>query len=132
MVEAREQDSSGSAEVNRSDGEASVLLRKHNRYRLELPVIFSWEGVHMRRRGTGLTRDVSTVGAFVFTESLPPLEADIKLKAILPRSPSAIQPVQIYSKGRVVRVTPAAGDEARGGFAVVGKSFVWRRGEKPV
>jgi len=108
-----------------------MLTRKHIRYQLELPAIFSWKGgAHTQKRGAGLTRDLSIVGAFVCTDSPPPLQAHIQLEAILPPSPSVVDPLRISGKGRVVRVTPLPEDEARCGFAVVGKSFTVRRGEK--
>jgi hypothetical protein len=110
---------------------AIVLPRKHNRYRLKLPVIFSWKGRdQIQQQGIGLTRDLSIRGAFVFTTSLPPLEADIELKAFLPLVRGAVRSVKIHGQGRVIRVEPVHDGEEHGGFAVVGKCFVMRRGEE--
>ena len=107
-----------------------MQLRKHNRYRLEVPVIFSWEDAEkIRQQDVGLTRDISLIGAYVFTSSPPPLEANLKLKAFLPPVRSAAQLLQLHGQGRVVRVEPSRG-EYRAGFAVVGRRFVPRGWEQ--
>ncbi|HUI72282.1 MAG TPA: hypothetical protein VL354_17305, partial [Spirochaetia bacterium] len=67
-------------------GRASEERRKHNRYRLEVPVVFSWrDGNRERHEGVGLTRVLSTHGAFVLTATPPPLNACIALKVLIPR-----------------------------------------------
>lgn len=105
--------------------------RKFNRFRLELPVTFSWKDARqVQQQGVGLTRDIGIGGAFVFTTSVPPLEADIKLKAFLPPSRTAVRSVQIHSRGQVVRVDTAHDGEGHGGFAVAVKGCVVRRGEE--
>jgi hypothetical protein len=108
-----------------------VQPRKHNRYRLGVPVVFFWrDAPETPHEGIGLTRDLSVSGAFVLTTSPPPLEADIKLKAFLPRGRSAIPPLRIHGQGQVVRVEPGHEGEPCGGFAVAGERFVVRRGEE--
>jgi hypothetical protein len=103
-----------------------LLPRKVNRYPLELSVIFSWKGPrHDRQVGVGLTRDISPNGTFVVTQSPPPLDADIKLKAFLPPSRDQFRSV-MYTHGRVVRVDPSPGGASPGGFAVAGTEFVLR------
>jgi len=105
---------------------AVVQPRKYNRYRLEVPVIFSWKDAQeIREQGVGLTHDLSVRGAFIFASSPPPLNADVELKAYLPPG-SADRPPRVYGQGRVVRVEPAHGRH-RAGFAVAAKPFVLRR-----
>ena len=105
--------------------------RKSTRYRLGVPVIFSWRNERqVQHEGLGLTRDVSIRGAFVLTTSPPPLQANIKLEAFFPPVSSAAAPMRIHGEGRAVRVEVVKHHEVPRGFAVVGKRFVLRRGEE--
>jgi len=105
-----------------------VQTRKHNRYPLGVPVIFSWlDAEEVRQVGIGLTRDISVRGAFVFTASPPPLQADIKLKGFLPQVRGAVQSLRIYGQGQVVRLEPIPDSKTSEGFAMAGKSFASRR-----
>lgn len=106
---------------------AIAQLRKYNRYRLEVPVIFSWKGTHeTEERGEGLTHDLSVRGAFIFATRPPPVDANVELKVYLPER-SAARPPRIYGQGRVVRVEAAHG-RYHAGFAVAAEPFVLRRG----
>jgi hypothetical protein len=106
-----------------------VQPRKYNRYRLEVPVIFSWKGAQeIRQQGVGLTHDLSVRGAFIFATRPPPLNANVKLKAYLPPT-SATRPLRIYGHGQVVRVESARGRHGAG-FAVAAEPFVLRRREE--
>ena len=106
-----------------------MLLRKYKRYRLEIPVIFSLKGAReIGEQQTGVTRDLSSRGAFIFTAAPPLLDANVKLKAFLPPSSSAAPPLRIQGEGQVVRVEPAHGGY-RAGFAVAGERFVLRKWE---
>jgi len=106
---------------------AVVQPRKYNRYRLEVPVIFSWKDAQeIREQGVGLTHDLSVRGAFIFATRPPPLNAEIKLKVYLPER-SGVRPQRIYGHGQVVRVEPAHG-RYHAGFAVAAEPFVVRRG----
>ena len=105
-----------------------VEARNYNRYRLEIPVTFSWKGaLRTQQQSAGITRDLSVRGVFIFADKLPPLKSSIGLKAHLPPG-SATLPLRMFGKGEVVRVEPAiAGHD--GGFAVAARAFVVRRGE---
>lgn len=108
-----------------------VESRKHNRYRLGVPVIFSWRDTRQaQHEGVGLTRDISIAAAFVATATPPPLKTNIKLKVFLPPPHRRAPPMRIYGGGQVVRVEAIKDLEAPGGFAVEGKPFVLRRGEE--
>jgi hypothetical protein len=108
-----------------------VERRKHNRYRLGVPVIFAWRDTRqVQHEGLGLTRDVSIRGAFVLTTSPPALKAKIKLKAFFPPLGRGAVPMRIRGEGRAVRVEAIKHHNAPGGFAVVGERFVLRRGEE--
>jgi hypothetical protein len=105
-----------------------VQRREYNRYRLEVPVIFSWKDARgIRQQGVGLTHEISVRGGFIFATRPPPLNAKIKLKVYLPER-SAARPQRIYGHGQVVRVEPAHGRD-RAGFAVAAEPFVVRRVE---
>jgi hypothetical protein len=103
--------------------------RKHNRYRLEVPVIFSWRDArHARHKGVGLTRVVSTHGTFVVTATPPPLKAKIELKVFFPRVGAAGVPMRFHGEGKVIRVEAVKHPVGRAGFAVAAKAFALRRG----
>ena len=100
--------------------------RKHNRYRLEAPVIFSWRDArHAQHQGVGLTRVVSTHGAFVLTATPPPVKANIELKMFFPRIGNGV-PMRFQGQGKVVRVEALKHPDARAGFAVAAKAFALR------
>lgn len=106
-------------------------LRKHNRYRVGVPVIFSWQvAKEGRRRAVGLTRDISLNGAFVLTASPPPLGTDIRLKGFLPPVLGAVQALHLRGQGLSVRLEPAVAGESYGGFALAGKHFAMHRREE--
>jgi hypothetical protein len=101
--------------------------RKHMRYRLEAPVLFSWcDARHAQHNGVGLTRVLSTHGAFVLTATPPPVNANIDLKVFLPRVGAGV-PMRFEGQGRVVRVKAVNHPVARVGFAVAAKAFVLRK-----
>jgi hypothetical protein len=105
--------------------------RKHNRHLLEVPVIFWWRDArHARHQGVGLTRAVSTHGAFVLTRTPPPVKATIELKVFFPRVGAAGVPMRLHGEGKVVRVEAVKHPEARAGFAVAGGAFALRKGER--
>jgi len=101
--------------------------RKHIRYQLEVPVVFSWRDArHARHEGVGLTRVISTHSAFVLTKTPPPLNASIELKVFLPRVGAGVS-VRFRTEGKVVRVEAVKHPDARAGFAVAGRAFALRR-----
>lgn len=106
--------------------DALVHPRKYNRYRLEVPVIFSWKDAQgIRQEQVGLTRDLSVRGAFVFAPTPPPLDANIKLKGFFPPG-GQVLPARMFGQGQVVRVEPAPGS-LPAGFAVAGGRIVFRK-----
>jgi hypothetical protein len=100
--------------------------RKYHRYRLEVPVIFSWKDAHkIRQEHVGLTRDLSVGGAFVLATTPPPLDAVIKLKGFLPAG-GKVLPVRMFGQGQVVRVEAVPGSLPLG-FAVARGRIVFRK-----
>lgn len=93
-------------------------------------MIFSWGNARRtQQEAVGLTRDVAIDGAFILTKSAPPLKARIKVKFFFPPANRGAWPIQMYGEGRVVRVEPVKHKEARIGFAIMGKPFVFRKSE---
>ncbi len=110
---------------------AYATPRKHRRYGIEVPVVFSWKDeLQARRQDIGLTRDLSVRGAFIVATTCPPPGATIKLKAFLPTG-SSIEPVRFQWQGEVVRLEQGR-DHAPAGFAVSAKQQIaLRRGRAP-
>ena len=101
--------------------------RKYHRYRLEAPVIFSWQDArHACREGVGLTRVLSTHGAFVLTADPPPVKADIELKIFFPRVGAGV-PMRFEGQGKVLRVEAIEHLHARAAFAVAARAFALRK-----
>ena len=104
--------------------------RKASRYRLQLPVLFSWhDGDEMRTRG-GFTRDVSVQGMFVTSSAAPPLRTALNVEVVLPPSVGRKPENIIKARGLVVRVS---GRKHPRGFAIaadLGTDFAGARKDR--
>jgi hypothetical protein len=69
--------------------------------------------------GSGLTRDISTKGMFVYTASLPPHGASVKAEVILPSSSLVDEGPRMTAKGRALRLEPGTPGKSDSGFAAV-------------
>jgi len=103
----------------------SVERRKHLRYQLDFPAIFSWESSQRSRlQGEGITRDIGPFGAFIFTSTCPPpVESTIQIEVLLPPLPGAKTTIRIKGGARVLRVEPRREKGVTGGFAVLSDGF---------
>ena len=63
---------------------AAAERRKASRYRLRLPVLFSWTQGNKSHTLGGFTRDVSVTGVFVTSRTVPPPQATVNLELLLP------------------------------------------------
>jgi hypothetical protein len=103
---------------------ASMEMRRESRYRLDAPVLFSWQNAQRDQvQGEGVTRDISVLGAFIVTPQCPPLDVPVQVEVVLP-SLTGIKPIiRVSGSARVRRVehTPEAGGE--NGFAIVSEDF---------
>jgi len=107
-------------------------LRKYPRFKLEVPVVFSWrEPNGSRRRARGYTRDLSPGGMFLITPRMPPVGSSVGMDAYLPPLSEAAGSWRIVSQGRVVRVEPNPREGTPGGFAAVSQRFVLRAVDQP-
>jgi PilZ domain len=97
-------------------------LRNRVRYRLSADAVFAWEGAqHDRFLGEGITRDISLMGAFIFTLTSPPVGATVHLDVFLaPTAGAHKKTVRIKTEATVIRVEHSAESE---GFAAVSQDF---------
>jgi hypothetical protein len=99
----------------------SVERRTAIRYRLSVPVVFSWEGMRGDRfQGEGSTRDISAVGAYILTPTSPPVDATLQVEIML----SAVfgpRKARIRGRMRVQRVKHEVTKYGQSGFSVVGE-----------
>jgi hypothetical protein len=102
--------------------------RKHVRYPVRLPVLFSW-----KKRGNavavvpyeGITRDISLRGGYVFSEICLPVDTVIEMEILLPRSlrkPNLL----IVGTVRIQRVERASRKKPGTGFSAVASGFAVR------
>jgi hypothetical protein len=96
-----------------------VELRRYDRYRLGAPVVFWWEDAEgVRQEGTGVTRDISTIGIYVVSTSCPATGTRVHLRVSLPSLHGNVPGWRLEAQGRVVRLESSEGDETTAGFAV--------------
>jgi hypothetical protein len=102
--------------------------RGHRRFDLQVQIQFNWKDPKgVRHLGSGRTRDISTGGMFVYTDSLPPQDAEVQTMFSFPASSLVAAGVQMATKARVLRLEPAEPGKAEAGFALVSHSFALRR-----
>lgn len=103
---------------------SSVELRNAIRYRFTVPVAFRWTGpkAHVLK-GEGVTRDVSTRGAFIVTPNHPPAGATLRLEIQFDRTNHNLK---LISEGLVMRVEHGSltGED---GFAFETRAFELQR-----
>jgi PilZ domain len=107
-----------------------VQLREAVRYPVRASVFFSWDeerGIHLE--GTGVTRDMSTKGVFVYSMVLPPKNASVDMEVTIPALREDAPSVRIHVRGRIVRTESNAVDPVHGGFAITSESTILRGGE---
>ena len=106
--------------------------RKYPRHDLSAPVSFEWElsdGTHSR--GSGITRDFSAFGLFVFTDDPPPAGVVVQFEVDLETSRSLDSSVNIRAKGRVKRVEVTRSGDGIGGFAISTRRMRLEKPEPP-
>lgn len=81
--------------------------RTHIRYALHISVSYFWnDGMNNQHEGSGVTRDVSTAGLFLFAPNPPAEHSSLELDVLLPGlpSPEGANGVRLHSRGSVTRV----------------------------
>ncbi len=102
--------------------------RRTTRYKLTAPVNFSWRnpgGSH--HKGEGFTRDISSEGAFILTDTCPPPGALIQIEVLF-HAMERGSVLKMRAQGEILRVEAVGGGDPNAGFAAVCKSFVLRNG----
>lgn len=83
---------------------------------MSAPAFYSWQGAGgAPLEGQGKTRDISFLGAFVLSESLPPPGAHLEINVYFPPATGAPKSVQLHGEGQVLRLSGKG--TAESGFA---------------
>jgi hypothetical protein len=86
-------------------------------------VKFEWfDGQGARHREQGFTRDISSKGMFIFSDSLPPAMIDLQLDVFFGSISGAEENLELSAKAVVIRLEPSTTPGASGGFAVLNRS----------
>jgi hypothetical protein len=83
--------------------ELTVEHRSVQRYRISIPTIFCWGAGSNFFEGKGVSRDVSTHGAFILTTATVPIGCEIWLRLAVPGIQEGSQGSEMHGNGRVVR-----------------------------
>jgi PilZ domain-containing protein len=106
--------------------------RSQVRYQLSARVVFSWEGPEQKRfQGEGVTRDISTEGAFILTQSCPPAHTAVQMLLFLPPFHGTVATARIKAEAQVLRVEQAPPGEQQSGFAVDTPGFSFSCEDEP-
>jgi len=95
--------------------------RNASRYRLQVPVVFSWCEGEKLNWAAGFTRDVSVKGLFVTASITLPVKTELKLEMVLPALSGEMRENTIRTPGRVVRTS---GPTEGRGFAIAAELYV--------
>lgn len=107
-----------------------VERRQQTRYRLHVPVSFTWiDRRGFRHRGEGSTRDIASNGMFVLAEVPPEAGTMVQIKGFFPPFEAWIERFRMEVRGRVLREERGEPDGLGGGFAVLNQTFVLRHKE---
>jgi hypothetical protein len=92
------------------------------RYRLEVPLVFRWQGAGRNWfQCDGVTRDISAKGAYVLAVTSPPVGAVVHVEVYLLGFRERKSRIKAMMKAS--RVDTNAGRSGRMGFALKGDSF---------
>jgi len=97
--------------------------REQTRYGLHAAVDFEWKDAEgVAHRGQGQTRDISTKGIFIYSDSQPPTKADLHLDVSFSSVAGAFTDLAMKVDALVIRVEPASSPGMHLGFAVLNRS----------
>lgn len=92
--------------------------RKFARFRVSTPVVFTWKNQMGEHQGEGVTRDISASSLFIWSQIVPPVDADLKCELLLPRMSPDSQELRVELIGRLTRVERRSRATTTSGFAV--------------
>jgi len=100
-----------------------VDRREQTRFNVRAGVTFEWRDAKgVQRREQGVTRDISSKGSFIFSDSLPPAKVDLRLEVLFGPLVGEGSNLRLEAEALVLRVEPATGSDTSSGFAVLNKS----------
>ena len=116
---------------SRASRVSRVEHRRETRHNLRLRSNFEWadtEGII--HTAQGFTRDIGSKGMFIYTDSQPPLMAELHVEVFLSSDEEVRKDLQLRlcASALVLRVDPIAAGLS-GGFAILNKSYELLRGE---
>jgi len=97
--------------------------REHVRYGVRALVDFEWIQKEARHRGRGHTRDINSKGMFIYSDSQPPVTADLQVEVTFRALIEAQPNPRLSAKALVVRVESSASSNASDGFAILIRSY---------
>jgi len=97
--------------------------REHTRYAVRALVDFEWMAEGVLRQGRGFTKDISSKGMFVYSDSEPPSIADLQVEVYFRSAAEGITTLQLRATALVIRVELATSPGAYHGFAILNKSY---------
>ncbi len=101
-------------------------LERRDQIRLGVRALvkFEWfDGKGTRHREQGFTRDISSKGMFIFSDSLPPAKADLQVDIFFGSITGAEPNLELSANVLVIRLEPATNPGMSGGFAVLNRSY---------
>jgi hypothetical protein len=98
--------------------------REQFRFGLRALVKFEWfDGVGVLHQEEGVTRDISSKGMFIFSNSQPPAKVDLRAEVFFSCMAGADTILELRVRALVLRVESATKSGASGGFAVLNRSY---------
>lgn len=101
-------------------------LRKLLRVPVAVSAVVSWADPTGRlQRTSAVTKDMSSKGMFLFSDSPPPVGSSIQLEIPLPLLRYAETSVRVKADAKVVRIQPPlqGEEDLSSGFAVITRKF---------
>ena len=95
--------------------------RQHTRYGVRARVNVRWQDEGILYRGSGVTRDISSNGMFIYSESLPLAKADVEVEVSFPSGGEST--LRMRARALVIRVERETDPETHKGFAVLNRSY---------
>jgi hypothetical protein len=96
--------------------------REHPRFDVRAHVDFEWIEEGVLQTGQGFTRDISSKGMFIYSDTKPPTKADLRVRVYLDSSAQTLTKVQVRANSLVVRVETPSAPGTEHGFAILNRS----------
>lgn len=113
--------------------ENNLERREQIRFSLRALVKFEWfDGGGTRHLKQGFTRDISSKGMFIFSDSLPPTKVDLQIEVFFGGIAGAGANLELRVRALVLRAESTMESGSRNGFAVLNRSYsLTNQGSKP-